>query len=357
MAIRIEFGSDTNVGRVREHNEDAFEAIHFGGGDVLIVCDGMGGHAAGDVASRVACSTIAASLVENQFDDPRELLFRALENAHQRVLVAAEASGNTGMGTTAVVALVRTGALFLGHVGDSRAYMVRGAKVSQLTRDQTKVQQMVDQGFLSDDEAKSHPEAGVLAQAIGQPRGLLPFVTPDEGGISLEPNDVLVLCSDGVYDSLSPEDIRGLTANRAPEQAAHTLVATAVERDGQDNATAVVGIVLPDGGRRGVAPTVVEQLRVGPRVTDPDGPRLDSPLEAVERWGMRALAAFLIAVGLPLAFLLGRCTAPARILPSESPKPRASRSNIRDAGTDAPVKDANAPDAPAVEPADTGSAP
>ncbi len=356
MTIRIEFGSDTNVGRVREHNEDALEAIHFGGGDVLIVCDGMGGHAAGDVASRIACSTIAAALVDNQFDDPRELIFRALESAHQRVLAAAEASGHAGMGTTAVVALIRTGALFLGHVGDSRAYLVRSGKVSQLTRDQTKVQAMVDQGLLSDQEAKSHPDAGVLAQAIGQPRGLLPFVTPDDGGIVLLPGDVLLLCSDGVYDSLHDQDILALAALRTPEEAAHWLVTTAVDRDGQDNASAVVGFVRADAGRRAVPPTVVEQSRLAPRLTDPDGRGWASTLAVAERWGMRVLAVGLLFAGIPLAFVLGRCSVPrgtnATAESSSRVVPRPA-----DAGSDAPLQDAQATDAPIVAPADAGGRP
>jgi serine/threonine protein phosphatase PrpC len=355
--IRIEFGSDTNVGRVREHNEDALEAIHFGGGDVLIVCDGMGGHAAGDVASRIACSTIAAALVDNQFDDPRELIFRALESAHQRVLAAAEASGHTGMGTTAVVALIRTGALFLGHVGDSRAYLVRGGKVSQLTRDQTKVQEMVDQGILSDEDAKSHPDAGVLAQAIGQPRGLMPFVTPDDGGIGLAADDVLLLCSDGVYDSLSPDDIRVLTANRTPGEAAHALVTTAVERDGQDNATAVVGVVRADGARRGVPPTVVEQPRLAPRLTTPDGEQGPSTLMVVERWGMRLLVVGLLLLGLPMAFVLGRCSAPRPPVKDVVPRPTVEIPEVPDAGSDAAAVDADSPDVPVVEPAEAGGEP
>ncbi|MBN2193839.1 MAG: serine/threonine-protein phosphatase [Polyangiaceae bacterium] len=324
----IEHGSDSNVGRVREHNEDAWETVSYSGGDLLIVCDGMGGHEAGDVASAVASRTIAATIVGAGFSDPRAQIFRALERAHQEVLTAASAvPGHAGMGTTAVVGLVRAGALFLGHVGDSRAYLVRDGVVSQLTRDQTKVQELVDNGLIAETDAKHHPDAGVLAQAIGMPRGLLPFVTPEETGIPLRGGDLIVLCSDGVYDAFDAREITPLTANRSARDAARTLVKVAVERDGQDNATAVVAVAREAPESRGVAPTVIG----GP--AEPGGPgRSGRPRTITDRGSFLPVprpplttAAWiaLLALFVVVAFVAGRATAgrnaaPARPLPSAS---------------------------------------
>lgn len=258
-SLTLELGSDSNVGRVRAHNEDAWETVTYSGGELCIVCDGMGGHEAGDLASAIAIRTIAGTVVAGGLGDPREQLFRALERAHEEVLAAAATgTGRPGMGTTAVVALARGGALFLGHVGDSRAYLIRDGLPAQLTRDQTKVQDLIEGGHLDERDAKQHPEAGVLAQAIGMPRGLLPFVTPEETGIPLRAGDAVLLCSDGVYDAFEPAEIAQFVAGRSAAEAARVLVTAAVERDGQDNATAVVAVVHEAVMPRRVAPTVID---------------------------------------------------------------------------------------------------
>jgi serine/threonine protein phosphatase PrpC len=312
--MRVEFGCYSHVGKVREHNEDAYEYAHYTGGDALIVCDGMGGHAAGDVASGLARATLAAALIKDQYPDPRELIYRALEAAHEKVLSVASASdARAGMGTTAVVALIKAGALYLGHVGDSRAYLIREGTAQQLTRDQTRVQAMVDNGLLTEQGAKAHPDAGVLVQAIGQPRGLVPLVTPEREGIALRPEDILVLCTDGVYDALDPQDLVTLTERRTAEQAARALVETAVERDGQDNATAVVGILrAPLAEPASMGRGTPSSHAAGPvRRTVHDG-SLDHPLSKDSReWVKAVLAvALLFSVAL-LAFAAGRYSAKA----------------------------------------------
>ena len=328
----VEFGSSSNVGRVREHNEDAFEYLHFSRGDAGIVCDGMGGHAAGDVASNIARAAIAAALVKDGYADPRELIYRALEAAHDKVLsVASGSDARSGMGTTAVVALIRGDCLFVGHVGDSRAYLVRDGLSSQLTRDQTRVQAMVDDGLLTEAAAKSHPDAGVLVQAIGQPRGLVPFVTPEATGIPVRVGDVIVLCTDGVYDALAQQEFATLTACRTAERAAETLVTVAVERDGQDNATAVVAVLRNDTGGRAEMPTVEDFGPLMPGVgwtagaVATSGPRLN-PV-----WWL--LGAFLAAVAVAAAFLAGRATGSRAVEPAASALPKPSPSALRPKAT------------------------
>ena len=160
MELELDIGSATDTGKVRDHNEDSFAFVRFDGADLLVVCDGMGGHAAGEVASRLAWRTIVSEVMERGKEpgDPRELVFKAIVKFHHAVREAAAASPERrGMGTTCVVAFVQKGALYLGHVGDSRAYVVRGGVAKQETVDQTKVQRMLEANILTEEEAKPNP--------------------------------------------------------------------------------------------------------------------------------------------------------------------------------------------------------
>jgi hypothetical protein len=143
-----------------------------------------------------------------------------------------------------VVALIRDAQMYVGNVGDSRAYLVRGGQVKMLSVDQTKVQAMVDKGILTLEEAKKHPEAGVLSQAIGQKNKIEPYVDPETTGIALELGDVVLLCSDGVYDCMDADLIARLSTSGTAEEAACALVEYATANDGKDNATAVVARVI-----------------------------------------------------------------------------------------------------------------
>lgn len=263
MKLELDIGAATDPGKVRDHNEDYFTTARFANGDLLVVCDGMGGHAAGDVASRIACSTIVASILPLGRPDPRDLLYDAAERAHEAVLAAArEAPGREGMGTTCVVAMVRNGQMYVGNVGDSRAYLLRAGEVRQVSIDHTKVKAMQDKGILSPEEAKTHPEAGVLYQAIGQKSGITPYVDKQPAGFELRAGDVVVLCSDGVYECMDDPTWVRLTSAGTAEEVAHTLIDYAITHDGKDNATAVVARAL-QGSRRalgssGVAATVID---------------------------------------------------------------------------------------------------
>lgn len=246
--MKLDLGAHTDTGKVRQKNEDSYGFAETPNVCLLVVCDGMGGHAGGQIASRVACSTIVQEVIKAEMDDPRELLYRAVESAHRAVLQEAKKLPEVkGMGTTAIVALIQRNNLYLGHVGDSRAYRIRRGRQMQLTTDQTRVQRMVDQGILSEAEAKTHPDAGVLVQAIGQEKGIKPFVTPEESGIALEKGDVIVLCSDGVYDCTGEGEIAEMVSGRDAADAARHIVRVTTDRDGKDNATAVVVRIDPDG--------------------------------------------------------------------------------------------------------------
>ncbi len=249
MRVRIDVGAATDVGKVREGNEDYYASVRYSSVDpldLLVVCDGMGGHACGEVASRVACKAIVENILPMRLPDPRELIYRAVQRAHDEVVqLAQESPDKQGMGTTCVIGLVRDGQLYVGNVGDSRAYLIRKGTVKMLSVDQTKVQAMVQRKILSPEEAKIHPDAGVLSQAIGQRNEIDPYVDEQPAGIALEAGDVVVLCSDGVYDCMVDADLVRLTTGDDATRIAQALVDHAREHDGKDNATAVVARVLP----------------------------------------------------------------------------------------------------------------
>lgn len=229
------FSEHTDVGRQRTRNEDACLVVHHGADDYsFIVCDGMGGHEDGHVASAVGVATLGAWL-QAHAQDPEvfRVLHEALRAADQAV--TAEANGRT-MGSTAVVARVIGPRCWYGWVGDSRLYLYRGGALIERSEDHTRVAAMVAAGQLSASEARHHPDAHLLTQALGT--GVAqPTVYADP--IELQPGDMLVLCSDGLHDLVEPEELPDLMAAVPLASAAQELVAVANERGGHDNITVV----------------------------------------------------------------------------------------------------------------------
>ena len=236
--VRLAIGAATDVGKQRSVNEDSHGFVRASVGDVLIVCDGMGGHSAGDVASQVARDVICAHAVAAPANmSANELMDQAIRAAHAEVLrVANESPDRAGMGTTCVVAIVRGNHCTIGNVGDSRAYLIRGDEVRLISTDHTRGQAMVEHGIISEEELATHPEQGVLSQALGQKSDLQPAITD----FVLGESDNVLLCTDGTYDCLQPQDIVELAGVRNPQYAATNAVQYAVEEDGKDNATAIV---------------------------------------------------------------------------------------------------------------------
>ncbi len=264
--VRLIFGAATDVGRVRDVNEDAHGLVRCRWGDLLVVCDGMGGHAAGDVASQTARDAILGHALASQAPDATTMLRDALIRGHNAIHDVVSATiGREGMGTTAVLALVRAGHVHVANVGDSRCYLVRGGTAQLLSKDHTKAQKLFDQGLIDATQFASHPERGVLSQALGQRAMPEPHLAEP---IQLRADDVLVLCTDGAYESMLT-DLGPLVARaKNPNYAAHDLVAQAVERDGKDNATAIVArwdALVPAAssvspGPRVVPPTIARDL-------------------------------------------------------------------------------------------------
>lgn len=235
--VRLRIGAATDVGRERTVNEDAHGFLRCSAGDFVVVCDGMGGHAAGDVASRTARDAALAYVLTHGDLPPAVLLTEAAIAAHHAVRgVASQSEGRTGMGTTLVLALVREDLAWISNVGDSRCYHVRQGHRQQVSVDHTRARRLLDAGVIDVEDYVGHPEKGILSQALGQAEAPKPQISDP---LELFEGDYLILCSDGAYEVTEPE-LAPLTAAANPSYAAHDLVARAVELDGRDNATAVI---------------------------------------------------------------------------------------------------------------------
>ena len=223
----------TDTGRRRRRNEDSYVREP----PLFAVADGMGGAQAGEVASRLA----AAVLEEANGDELAEnRIVELIQEANRRVFRRAhEDPSATGMGTTMTVAVTgRDGTVSIGHVGDSRAYRIRGGRLEQLTKDHSLVGELMRSGKLSPEEAETHPQRSVITRAVGTE----PDVDVDTFTVDAEPGDVFLLCSDGLTDMVSDPAIQSLFAERTGdlEDVARRLVEEANSSGGEDNITVVV---------------------------------------------------------------------------------------------------------------------
>jgi protein phosphatase len=245
--MRIEASSATDVGLVREANEDRALC----GTTVFAVADGLGGHAAGEVAAQLAVQRLG-ELDGRRFGDPSEAaqaLAGAVRQAHRDVEEAAQADpGRAGMGTTLTAATVVEDRLVLAHVGDSRAYLFDpGDGLMQLTADHTAVSEAVRAGLLPPAAADRHPQRHMLTQAVGL-EGELEVDTPPP--VALRPGHRVLLCSDGLTEAVPADAVAAHLAEAAGSQAAcDALVRAALAAGGPDNVTVVVLSVVPDGTR------------------------------------------------------------------------------------------------------------
>src|SRR5215472_6460663 len=257
----IESFGVTDVGRKRKHNEDNLLCDVNGDSEegLFIVADGMGGHAAGEVASKITVDTVGEFIAATRqkeeatwpFKYNHELHFNsnrlavAIEKANERVMAAVAAQPwLKGMGTTVVAGLLDGKILSLAHVGDSRAYLYRDGQLSRLTDDHSWVHEQVAAGILTEDEAKSHPLKNVVTRALGGG----PSVSPDLQELSFQAGDVFLFCSDGLTTMLSDEEIRdALAAQADPRKACERLVGMANEKGGVDNITVVVARIKAEG--------------------------------------------------------------------------------------------------------------
>ena len=243
----MKLAGKTDVGRVRQENQDDYRAGELPGGAVwALVCDGMGGAKGGREASQGACNVI-----ENFFQEQyaqcgagqeEPFLKKALLYANHFVFQkAAHEEALAGMGTTAVCALVRSGNVYLCHAGDSRAYLIRDGKLTQLTHDHSYVQELVDCGTITEEEAEHHPQKNIITKALGVDYRLEPEFT----AAKLKREDRLLLCTDGLTNMVPVEEMEKLLAQGTFYDLPDRLIEAANAHGGSDNITALLLAVEP----------------------------------------------------------------------------------------------------------------
>lgn len=234
----LETSYKTDVGRKRAENQDSLLVSRVGNAHLLAVADGLGGHAAGAVASRVAAIEMEQFLKANLTEDnPVAALKQAIGKANKEIhLLSRENPAYAGMGTTLVAAIVLSDRAWVANVGDSRAYLV-GDAIEQVTKDHSLVQQLVDGNVITRDEAFGHPQKNIVTRTLGLDEEPNPDLYED---VELS-GRVLLLCSDGLTDSLRDEEIRSLVvASASLDEACTRLVDLANEKGGADNISVVM---------------------------------------------------------------------------------------------------------------------
>lgn len=239
--LRFASTGRSHRGLVRDHNEDS----GFAGPYLQLVADGVGGAAAGEVASATAAYVTTAVALGRPEDDVVSLLREAVGRAHEQLRRGTEADPDrAGMGTTLTAVLTDGSRAALVHLGDSRAYLVRDGKLARLTRDQTFVQMLVDAGTITAEQARRHPQKNVVLQALDATAP----PEPDLVGVDLRVGDRLLVCSDGLTDMVDDAGIAEALAPPDRDRAADALLEAALAAGGRDNVTVLVADV-EDGPR------------------------------------------------------------------------------------------------------------
>ncbi|MFA5973928.1 MAG: Stp1/IreP family PP2C-type Ser/Thr phosphatase [Lentimicrobiaceae bacterium] len=238
-SFNIIVGNATDIGKVRECNEDYLAHFVTTYGYCIIVCDGMGGHAAGDVASQGAIEAIRHYLQDGKvtkLDTPNSLQ-NAIEFANYKLRETVQQnSALSGMGTTCVMALINNAEMYVAHAGDSRLYLIRDKSIKQLSKDHSTIQNLIDAGVLTEDEAKVSEKRNQITKAIGIFEKVEPTVSKE--AFRLKNDDKILLCSDGLTAHVSDEEILEIiNANTDVQEASLKLVEKANNGGGTDNIT------------------------------------------------------------------------------------------------------------------------
>ena len=256
----IYVAAQTHPGMVGKNNEDNFAVSAFVVSSMnptpsvfAIVSDGIGGHNAGEVASEVAVNYISAAVEKREGGHPLAVFENSFYRASEAISEKADQDSRyKGMGATAACAWLIGQQLYIAYAGDSRIYLIRGQQIKQISRDHTWVQEALEKGILDQSGIKSHPNLHVIRRYLGSNQPAEPdlrlFLRPDESdtraknnqGLTLVPGDVVLLCTDGLSDLVSDQEIANTLCGHTLQQAAQTLINLACERGGHDNITVVL---------------------------------------------------------------------------------------------------------------------
>ncbi len=228
----------TNTGMVRPQNEDSFSCVSFGKASLYVVADGMGGHDAGEVASRIAVETACREIEEHleQNENPLKLIEHVVRKANSEVKKEGAHRGSN-MGTTISLALVIDNTAYIANVGDSRVYWIEERSITQITRDHSLVAKLVAIGKMTKEEARGHPKSNLLYRTIGTDEN----ITVDTFRVELKKGGHLMLCTDGLWGEVRDKDIhQAVLSGKDARSASEELVRLANAHGGKDNITAVV---------------------------------------------------------------------------------------------------------------------
>jgi protein phosphatase len=251
--MRIDYFGKTDKGRVRRGNEDYFACEKVRSDEHLFVVeDGMGGHRAGDVASKLGTHIFIKHYKKNRRKKQRILdaMNRAIEKANQAILKKATSDPKKrGMGTTFSAIVVAGLKAYIVHVGDSRIYLIRDDQIAQLTTDHTFVGKMVEEGRITEDEAREHPQKNILYMSMGAKDSFEPELNEYMG---IKEGDVFIMCSDGLNNMVEDTAIKQLAQTYTPKDATHKLIEMANNNGGTDNITV---LIIQISGTRDAAKT------------------------------------------------------------------------------------------------------
>ena len=238
--MKISFSGKTDRGKVRRKNEDFYLIDKLGDDEyIFIVADGMGGHLAGEIASRMASEIVRDGMksAENR-KNPFPLLKSLFEEANRRIYAEGTLNpSRTGMGTTLTVLYIKGDKGYIVHVGDSRVYRIFGNRITKLTTDHSLVEKLLREGSITMEEALSHPKRNILYQSVGVYGEIHPQMV---GPLTIKEGDVFVLCSDGLFDYVDEDEIRKIASSLSPDDATKKFIDLANKRGGGDNITVIV---------------------------------------------------------------------------------------------------------------------
>lgn len=243
MQIKLEIGNSSDVGKVRTINEDYYGAFSGEFGELIIVCDGMGGHEGGEIASRTAVNKVKEHFEKfNSVYNVKEEIEKAIREADQSIKEKAKENKELNeMGSTLVLLLIKDKKAITAHLGDSRIYLIRNDQIYQVTKDHSLVQEMIDSKMISEQTAKSHPKKNVITRSLGASGSSEPDI--DEP-IAIFKGDTFILCTDGLTEYLDDNELLKEVSENSPLDACGKLIKLANDRGGKDNITVQIVEVI-----------------------------------------------------------------------------------------------------------------